>query len=381
LKNVVIIAGLFDQGTSVAVVNRYRAMAKSLDYSGLIPVFISNHLPLDAGDRAKYLQLPRFGSGAVAQRLQSMLFEWHLHKVLKSFQFKGISVIIIPRNLATFRLLLLSRMLWRLPIVVDCMEWHESWQFKYGRFSPAYWRFLFSFHLVVPHLHGVLAISTYLTNHFRSRGIRALRLLPQIDMTEFPVHKIREEGGRVKLFYAGTPHKKDNIGLVLSVLFQLTKQEYKSILFTVAGISLPEIRRLAVEVGADWDSIAPGLRVLGRIPREQVLNELACMDFLILLRPVSRYSQAGFPSKVSESLAAGTPVITNLTSDLGEILVDGVNSIIAEGDDVKSVKTALRTALGIDHSKLMEMSMAAHETSLKHFDYKNSANSLKEFFD
>jgi glycosyltransferase involved in cell wall biosynthesis len=378
MKDHIIIAGLFDEGSGVAVINRYRAMAKSLEHVGFVTVFVSNIDPTNEGDQSKYLKLP-IGTGVIGRRFNIRFLEWPLHMALKSVDLRKVSAIIIPRNLATFRFLLFSKMVWRLPIIVDCMEWHESWQFKYGRISPAYWRFLWSFHLVVPRAHGVIAISNFLANYFHSRGTRVLRLLPQIDIDEFPEHKVRDDGSCLKLFYAGTPHKKDNLGLVLSALSQLSTQECESILFTVAGVSWPEIRSLVVEVGVDWNSISPRLRVLGRIPREQVLNELACMDFLVLLRPVSRYSQAGFPSKVSESLAAGTPVIANLTSDLGDILVDGVNSIIAQNDDVESVKAALRTALGLGDARIKAMSGGAHEAACWHFDYKSSANSLKAF--
>ena len=60
------------------------------------------------------------------------------------------------------------------------------------------------------------------------------------------------------------------------------------------------------------------------------------VQFDVLLRYSDlRYTKAGFPTKVVESLASATPVITNITSDLEMYLKDGENSVISEGYTAK----------------------------------------------
>lgn len=379
MKNIVLIAGLFDDSSGIAVVNRYRALAKSLVHAGVSPVFVSNLKKTNSENHVSYLPLPKFFSGWLGARLQSRFFEWALKHAVQSLDREKIAAIIIPRNLATFRLLLANYLWLHLPIIVDCMEWHEHWQFKYGRLSPNYWRFLWSFHFVVPRAHGVLAISNFLAKYFSSRGSPVLRVPPQIDSSEFLDHKVDLRDQQLQLFYAGTPYKKDNLALLFQAFSKLTSDQRSRIRFTVAGTDLAELKKLAAETAVDFVSIEPLLHVLGRISREQVLEKLAGMDFIILLRNSSRYSEAGFPSKVSESLAAGTPVIANLTSDLGDTLVSGENSIIVNNLDVDGVVGALRQALALDKARIGLMSCHAKATAKKYFDFRVHGSELKDF--
>lgn len=379
MKNIVLIAGLFDEVSGIAVVNRYRALAKSLAYAGLSPMFVSNLKKANSGDQVSYLPLPKFFSGRLGARLQSRFFEWALRHAVQSLDREKIGAIIIPRNLATFRLLLVNYLWLHLPIIVDCMEWHEHWQFKYGRLSPNYWRFLWSFHFVVPRAHGVLAISNFLAKYFSSRGLPVLKLPPQIDSSEFLEHKVDLRDQQLQLFYAGTPYKKDNLALLFQAFSKLTSDQRSRIRFTIAGANFSELKKLAAETAVDFRCIAPLLNVLGRISREQVLQELAGMDFIVLLRNSSRYSEAGFPSKVSESLAAGTPVIANLTSDLGDTLVSGENSIVVDNLDIDGVLGALRQALALDRVRIGVMSCHAKKTANKYFDFRVHGSELKDF--
>lgn len=384
----VVVGGLFSNGAGIAVINRYCALAKSLMCNGITPVFVSNIFPVglesavgEANENfSRHVLFPKMWDKFIGTRLQHRLFEFGFYWALLRSKFDThVSAIIIPMSRLTFRLLIINSLTLRLPIIVDCMEWHEAKQFRYRWLSPAFWRFLWKFHVVVLHTDGVLAISNYLARHFRSRGMKVLRLLPQVDAAEFDEHLGPTDCGCVHIFYAGTPHKKDYLGMVLRALSELTPKERTCIKFTVAGVALPELKKLAEEAVADWDSVEPQLRILGRITRTQVLKELSKADFLILLRQSSRYSEAGFPSKVSESLAAGTPIITNLTSDLGEFLVDDKNAILVNCFDIEGVATALRKALKMDRKLIEAMSSQARFTAITNFDYHIHASDLKSF--
>jgi glycosyltransferase involved in cell wall biosynthesis len=79
------------------------------------------------------------------------------------------------------------------------------------------------------------------------------------------------------------------------------------------------------------DKLGNSLKAVGRIPRDGVLKNLEEADFTVLMRsPDQRYAKAGFPTKVVESLSSGTPVICNITSDLGDYIRDGENGIVVD---------------------------------------------------
>jgi len=82
---------------------------------------------------------------------------------------------------------------------------------------------------------------------------------------------------------------------------------------------------------------------------------------------------------VPESLAAGCPVITNFTSDLGLYLTDGSDALISKSVEVNDVSSVIRKALSLTTVELQRMSENARATAAQSFDYRNWAPSLASF--
>lgn len=84
----------------------------------------------------------------------------------------------------------------------------------------------------------------------------------------------------------------------------------------------------------------------GNRPHKEILQQLQQSDFSIFFRKKSRLTEAGFPSKLAESISCGTPVITNYLGNLesykskvsGLFLVDFSNM----DDCVKETKQILQ---------------------------------------
>ena len=82
-------------------------------------------------------------------------------------------------------------------------------------------------------------------------------------------------------------------------------------------------------------------------------------DFVPLLRPqIVRYAQAGFPTKVPESLSLGTPIICNLTSDLGDFIRDESEGIICRDYSIDAFVEALENALTLSPTNRKNMGKA-----------------------
>ena len=118
---------------------------------------------------------------------------------------------------------------------------------------------------------------------------------------------------------------------------------------TAAGID-PEVLRRLEDL----------LHVFGRVPRAQVLDALKSTDFTNLMRsPEQRYARAGFPTKVVESLSNSTPVICNLTSDLGRYLRDGENSLLVEDCTPEALARVLAKAVALTQEQRAAMQARA----------------------
>ena len=66
----------------------------------------------------------------------------------------------------------------------------------------------------------------------------------------------------------------------------------------------------------------------GKVSNLEARNKISKADFSILFRNVNKMTSAGFPTKVSESISCGTPVITNSTSDLEHYIINGKNGFL-----------------------------------------------------
>ena len=123
----------------------------------------------------------------------------------------------------------------------------------------------------------------------------------------------------------------------------------------VAG---PEPGHVAALPGLDSCSGMPWLHAHGMLPQAAVGQLVGGADFTVLVREDRRQSNAGFPTKFVESFASGTPVIANLTSDLGQHLRDGDNGLVCESNDVDSLAATLRRALALDVDAKLRMRAA-----------------------
>jgi len=127
------------------------------------------------------------------------------------------------------------------------------------------------------------------------------------------------------------------------------------------------------------EELGSALRCDGPVPQHLVPQRLAEGDFSFLLRPNARYAQAGFPTKLVESLSAGVPMITNATSDIAQYVRDGKEGVLAEGYTPEAFAAAVRRVLGMPRQQWRVMRENARERAGECFDYRRYVQPLGEF--
>lgn len=256
-------------------------------------------------------------------------------------------------------------------LYTDRTEWHSPSEFTFGRFSSQYIENDFIVKKIIDNKWKVIAISKYLQNFYKKKGIGTVRIPAIMDTNEFKIKEVNEYANTIFL-YAGSPAKKDSLSMMIESLKLLDNNILNQIEFRVIGVTKDKM----LEIVSD---IPKQVVFYGRISREQVLEELRIADFATLLRdPLERFTKAGFPSKVAESLAAGTPMITNLTSDLSDYLVNEKNAIIVKNYSLKAFANAISRATILDKKKHKEMTKNARETAVKYFDYRVYESSISQ---
>lgn len=260
---------------------------------------------------------------------------------------------------------------------VDCTEWYTPDEFPGGEGDASYLDHVKLLTEVIDPSVKVIAISSYLEQYFTGRGCSVLRVPSVLDVealsSERPFAPSRD---LVSVMYAGSPAKKDSLGVVLEAIKLLSDADLKRLSFDFYGVSEKDLRRYMPGAA----SLPACVRAHDRVPRAKVVSALRSSDFTVLMRdPGKRFAQAGMPTKVTESLGCGTPVIANITSDLGDFLEDGCDAIVVEEYSADACARALRKAACLPAAERVVMREAAYAIARAKLDYRAYADALDAF--
>lgn len=341
-------------------------------------VFVVGLGPASDFSRQVYGKIPyvslRQGSVRFVDKALSQFLYWHrLKKILKRERPDALMM----DDLGTVTTVCLKRFCKkrRILLIHDSVEWYSAMQFPRGKWSLGYIKKdLMNRHLIGGEMK-VIAISRYLEDHFRARGLDTVRIPIVILDEDLRDEKILSPD-RVVFTYAGQPGKKDFLPVMVEALRLLPGEIRNNIAFNIVGCNKQQM----LDAGFSETSLSElegCLRIHGRVSHDRVLELLRETNFTMLIRnPEERYAKAGFPSKVVESLANSTPVLCNLSSDLGLYLRDGENAILASDHTPQAVALAMERAAGLSFEKRKGMCKAAHNTAKVKFDYRQYQDAL-----
>lgn len=120
------------------------------------------------------------------------------------------------------------------------------------------------------------------------------------------------------IFYAGSlSQKKDGVESLIRAFYKVNKQVL-NLKLLIAGIG----DKTNLETLIKNLNLTSNVLLLGSIPRNEIPSLLKAADILVLPRPDSIQAQGGFPTKLGEYLASGTPVIASRVGEIDTYLDD-----------------------------------------------------------
>lgn len=258
-------------------------------------------------------------------------------------------------------------------IILDVTEWPDSNELLGGKLCPIYWMSELNMRFIQKHFKNMIPISQFL-NRFYSHSNNIL-LPPLIDINDTkwncfkPVDftSVNHYNG-VRIIFAGTPARKDLLKNLVEAIVQVLN-EGQVIQLVVAGVSIEQANQFCAE--DILSKYRNNIVFLGRIPQSLVPSLYHISTFSAIIREPSRKNTAGFPTKMVESMAAGCPVLLNITSDLGDYAIDGENAVLIENYHVCSIKEGLMSILSMTNEKISKMKLCARKTGEQRFDYHN----------
>ena len=379
----------FELPLSCANATRVWNIASMLEGSyevGVIGVAYHSGLQLDGSYKGipyRMIQAPRSSGWRAAERIRSL--DKCIRKMLEEEMTKEKIKAIILSNFYfdhAKTLISLSRK-YNVPLIVNSVEWYEK---DNSRFDGLLGKVRYiENRIALTHYHvrmkNILAISSLLSDYYSSKGCKTIRIPTVVDMAEYEdVHYDDTEREGVVIAYAGSPARKDYIGNAIPALSYLDEQERKLIQLHFYGADKEAFLKSGIDETI-YDQFKDNIVCHGRIPYESVKSAIGNADFTILLRPNKRYANAGFPTKVGESMACGTPVIGNVTSDLGIYYVDGENAIVCDDESPEACARAMKRCIALSKEKLSMMRTSAKKTADQYFNYKQYAKNLVTFIE
>lgn len=215
-------------------------------------------------------------------------------------------------------------------VVADCTEWYEN------KFSLNPIKLIKSVDTYLCMCHyqkkcdGMIAISNFLGNYYKKYIKNTIVLPPLVDLDD-PKYQTDNIGrdNITTICYSGNPAAlKEALG---DVVRSLNKFDDLQFIFKVVGITKESFIQIY--------GIEPNdkkIEFLGRVPHINALNTVKNSDYSVIIRPKSRITSAGFPTKFSEAISCNTAVIANDTSDLADYLKDGKNGHLVSLDNLES---------------------------------------------
>lgn len=212
-------------------------------------------------------------------------------------------------------------------LVSDLTEWYSYSELKLLDIPGYIW----NMYVTQKKVDHKITISSYLADYYKTS--HNIVIPATCDAAEEKWHVGKEKAIKVAgtfdgitLIYAGNPARKDAVHHAINAVQRLIDEGYP-IRFLLLGTQ----RETYLKNYSDLLSkkvLSEKIQFMGRISQDDVPSYYSIADFMVLLRESNRKSNAGFPTKFAESMTSGTPVIANLTSDLGNYLKDGETGFV-----------------------------------------------------
>lgn len=270
----------------------------------------------------------------------------------------------------------------QIPYIVEQCEWYDYTTFKYGKLNPYYREHIRMIEKKNRKVSGIIAISRLFEQHYSFQGVPTIRIPTILDVknTRYRIKRNDITSDDVyHIAFAGSLGKgKEKMEPVFKALIKINKSK-RSIVFDIFG---PSEKDLLINIDGDnnlWNQVKQYINVHGRIPQTKVENAVRSADFTIFTRPIRRSSNAGFPTKVAESMAVGTPVITNDTGDISLYLKNGVNGFLLGNGTEAEILNVFETLISFDSEQYICMRKNARNTAECNFSYSSYIEEMNSF--
>jgi glycosyltransferase involved in cell wall biosynthesis len=247
------------------------------------------------------------------------------------------SIIITYTNDNMIRIILLVlRPFLSFKILTEETEYPKVLKKKYSRFITSLYLSLYRFS------DGMLVITKELYDYYKSIGAKNIFYLPMtVDNNRFGNLKKSSTATQFFLYVGGSGgFIRDGVFDIIKAfnLFSKNYPQYK--LFIVGPIEKTNEQFNIIETYISDNSLREKVIFTGSKPPHEIPQLLADATGIVMAPP-KNFISGGFPTKLGEFLAAGTPVICTRVSDIPQYLNE-TNSYLSDPGDIYSLCQSMK---------------------------------------
>ena len=274
----------------------------------------------------------------------------------------------------------ICRMFHGTPMYLEQCEWMDKSSYRFRSMDYRYIRRNRLIRNGYKKVSAVFSISRLLDEYYASIGMKSIRIPTILDVKNMRF-SCNTDNEKIVIVYTGNPStSKELFRPVFEALREnsLFRDKFE---FHIYG---PDKERVIANIDNDeelYRMVKDNVFIHGKVPQEKIGEILRNADYQMFIRPHRRSSEAGFPTKLAESMTVGTPVITNDTGDIGLYLKDGDNGFLLSDITKEAVEETFRRVVQLSETRQIEMRLSARKTAEVAFDYRSYVDDLRNFIE
>jgi glycosyltransferase involved in cell wall biosynthesis len=228
---------------------------------------------------------------------------------------------------------------------------------------------------------GIFCISTYLIDFYVKSGfsLGKICLVPStVDTGRFNHHFSPPLKFKYILYVGSLTIQKDGVNILIESFAKICDKypEMKLVLIGEADTLNEELmlKRLVSSLKIETERV----KFLGRLSRNDIPAYLCNAQILALARPQNIISDAGFPSKLTEYLAAGKPVVVTRVGEIPAYLQDNESAFLSVPDSAEAFAGKLDFVLS-NYEFAQKVGLKGKDLTATVFNYKYQAKRMLEF--
>ena len=264
----------------------------------------------------------------------------------------------------------------KIPVYVEKCEWYDESSFIFGKFNPYYREYIKEIDSVKP--DGYITISPLFDDYYKKKGFQSI-CIPTIVDTGNIAYSEHEMSSKVRIVFSGSLGNGKELIKPIAESIKRLGDKARLFSFIFYGPTEEQIRNNILDDGL-FKEVKENMTICGQIPQARVYGKLREADFSIFLRENRRSSNAGFPTKLAESMAVGTPVITNTTGSIEKYLTTEKNGFLLQTATADELTDVFYAILKLENAKYRKMRFESRKVAEENFDYRKYIEDLSSLF-